>query len=1111
MLDYAFTKSISTQQQIDDIASSVQQMQQQMAIVPAQARQMAPADPRTVEKAWKTMSREQAARAPKSYFFDPLSLQYALGYKDRRFNLTYEMLKRVAQQLGVIAAIINTRIAQIASFSQPYRQTKSLGYIIKHKDPEHLTTASERNFIKQLESFIACCGQPGVENPYTRVKRDKFEQFIKKIVRDSLVYDQVAIEIIPRKNGIPFEFRSVDAATIRIASPERDAGTALQRTFHQRNVIQGMTGPIPYRYGNLYAGQQYGTRPDPIETVQYVQVINGQIENVYGEELAFGVRNPRSDIYIQGYGFGELEQLITIVTGLLYAEEYNRRFFCVSGDLALVTDQGLQRIEDCYTMHLSRLGEVQMAIGSKTQTIQSHGKIWTGTKWSPYRVYKTGSKPLARTELETGYSIETSPGHWFKAIPKKSSTGLPEWLKQEDLEPGDRVLVSSAVLEYDAADTSFSKDGGPFGRDFKIEDADEDLWEVLGWWLGDGSIGRGSIGRGTNDFLIWYYKRNAEEKIADQHKGILSGLGLEVTEGTVPLTGYAEGSGQSGPRLKVSQNTFVAYMEYLGLIKEGTTMKQIPGMLFKESVVNRCAFIRGYFGADGCTNKAGTLIFSMKAKHKKNWRKPFQQLLLTLGIRSRWQKSPGHLVITDTDKFNQLIGFIHDHKRDRSPVEQRLKGAGERIHPALCQRIAKHVMNSVYYERLSQPQRKMVQANAVGRERMSAQKFREILSIVGVHTYDDLLSYYQVKVKSVEQTDQRIPMYDIEVLDDDHQFVGDGVVVHNTQGASPKGLLNFKGDNWTPDQLEAFRRQWVAQVAGTENAWKTPITQSEGIEWVNLQMTNQDMQFNVWIEYLLKVSCAVFLIDPAEINFDLHGGVQQTPLFESSQEWKLKASRDRGLKPLLRFIAGLINEHIIDKIDDHFVFEFAGLDELTEQEKHEMIKEQINSYMTLNEARRSLDLPDIPGGIGEVPLNPTLIQLMQFLDQKEQAEIQRQQEQEQMEQQQQMAAQGMGEEPDSGEGQMKLQAAQQKMQQSAEKHPLEVALMQQKLGLQPQVPEGMEMAPAEGEAAMEPPQPEPPQPEPPQPTGPQYADLVGKAQAIDFDAWLDRMRKRNDG
>jgi uncharacterized membrane protein YgcG len=201
-----------------------------------------------------------------------------------------------------------------------------------------------------------------------------------------------------------------------------------------------------------------------------------------------------------------------------------------------------------------------------------------------------------------------------------------------------------------------------------------------------------------------------------------------------------------------------------------------------------------------------------------------------------------------------------------------------------------------------------------------------------------------------------------------------------SQGSAPKGILNMKGDNFTPEMLEGFKRQWLAQAAGVENAWRTPILQSEGIEWIDLAKTNAEMEFGKWIEYLIKISCGVYLIDPAEINFDLHGGQQQTPLFESSQEWKIKASRDRGLKPLLRFLAKLINRNIVDKIDDHFAFEFVGLDELSETEKHEMLVEQISSYMTLNEARRTMDLPDLPGG--DIPMNPVYIQGLQAQNQQ---------------------------------------------------------------------------------------------------------------------------------
>lgn len=501
------------------------------------------------------MKIEDAARGVKALQEDPLSVQYAMGYKDRQYSLTYDVLKRIPHQLSMVGAIVNTRVNQVASFAAPFRASKSLGFVIKHKDPSHLTSKSEQKFIKEMEQFIYNCGHSD-PNPHNNKKRDDFETFLKKIVRDSLVFDQVCFEIVPDRRGQPYEFVAVDAATIRIAESNSVYGP--NETYHQRTpaysgrLLRFMMDQArgPYRAMQLYNGN--GKKPAAPE---FVQIINGQIENVYTTgEMAFGVRNPRSDIYIQGYGYSELEQLITIITSHLYAEEYNRRFFM--------------------------------------------------------------------------------------------------------------------------------------------------------------------------------------------------------------------------------------------------------------------------------------------------------------------------------------------------------------------------------------------------------------------------------------------------------------------QGSAPKGILNFKGDTMTPDMLEGFRRQWRASLESVENSWRTPILQSEaGLEWIDLHPTNREMEYNAWIEYLIKITCAIFLMDPAELNFDLHGGVQQTPLFESSQEWKLKASRDRGLKPLLRFIAKMINENVVRKIDDHFVFDFIGLDELTEQEKHTLRTEQVSSYLTLNEVRRSDDLDDLE--YGDMPMNPTYLQAMQI-------KMQMQQQKQQMEQAQQ--AQQAGGAPGAGEG-----------------------------------------------------------------------------------------------
>lgn len=490
-----------------------------------------------VKSKYKPKDPPEGVRA---LMYDPLSLQNAMGFKDRRSSLTYDILKRIPQQLAVIAAVIQTRCHQVSSFSTPYRLTKSLGFEIKHRNPAHVSSKGDREKIQSLETFIYNCGALH-DNPHNKfaIKRDDFETFLKKIVRDSLQYDQACWEIVPNHRGEPFEFMAVDASTIRIASHAVDNN--FMDNWHDRDPVSDMT-MADYRPGNPLGSNPYRLAEMKAKNLRpaYVQVINGQVAEVFTkDELAFGIRNPRSDIQVQGYGYSELEQLISVITAHLHAEEYNRRFF--------------------------------------------------------------------------------------------------------------------------------------------------------------------------------------------------------------------------------------------------------------------------------------------------------------------------------------------------------------------------------------------------------------------------------------------------------------------TQGSSPKGILTLKGDSMGPEMLEDFRRMWRANVEGVENAWRTPIFQSEqGIDWTDLHRSNSDMEYSQWVEYLLKITCAVYMIDPAELNFDMHGGVSQTPLFESSQEWKLKASRDKGLKPMLRFIAKMINTSILSKIDDDFVFDFVGLDELTEQEKHELSVEQLSSYMTLNEIRRSKDLPDIE--YGDVPLNPTYSQIRAGLlaeeTQKQQMEMQ---------------------------------------------------------------------------------------------------------------------------
>jgi len=226
-----------------------------------------------------------------------------------------------------------------------------------------------------------------------------------------------------------------------------------------------------------------------------------------------------------------------------------------------------------------------------------------------------------------------------------------------------------------------------------------------------------------------------------------------------------------------------------------------------------------------------------------------------------------------------------------------------------------------------------------------------------------------------------------------------------SQGGTTKGILNLKGANLQKEQLDSFRRQWTAQVSGMTGAWKTPVVSVEGLEYLNVSQSNRDMEYEVWMNYLINISSAVFQIDPAEINFPNRGGSGGSGggIMEGGMESRLKNSKDKGLRPLLRFIEDTINNYIIYRFSKEYVFNFIGLDQETEHDRAELNEKLVRTRKTINEIRKENDDPPIDGG--DIILDPTYTN---YILQKEQAE--------QMEQQQQ---QGMGEEGD-GEGQQQV-------------------------------------------------------------------------------------------
>lgn len=176
-----------------------------------------------------------------------------------------------------------------------------------------------------------------------------------------------------------------------------------------------------------------------------------------------------------------------------------------------------------------------------------------------------------------------------------------------------------------------------------------------------------------------------------------------------------------------------------------------------------------------------------------------------------------------------------------------------------------------------------------------------------------------------------------------------------TQGLGTKGILHIKGENISRAQLEGFKRQWFNQLASSRNAFRPPVIgMADEVKWVELSQSNKDMEFDNWMHYLIRIAAAAFQIDPSEINFDI-SKVQASTLNESSNEQRLKQSRDKGLRPLLDYIENIVNRHILPKWDKvlakKYKFKFVGLDAETRQQEAERLDKETQVWKTVNEAR----------------------------------------------------------------------------------------------------------------------------------------------------------------
>jgi hypothetical protein len=201
-----------------------------------------------------------------------------------------------------------------------------------------------------------------------------------------------------------------------------------------------------------------------------------------------------------------------------------------------------------------------------------------------------------------------------------------------------------------------------------------------------------------------------------------------------------------------------------------------------------------------------------------------------------------------------------------------------------------------------------------------------------------------------------------------------------TNGSAPKGFFTMADGSHS--RIKDFKQQYSHQNKATRNSHKLLIFSGD-IKWNDMQKSNRDMEYENWKNYLVKLVCSNYRIDPAEVSFSF----KNSGVYGANDKEMRKHSQEKGLIPMLKTIEDYINKYIISELNSDFVFRFVGFDSdsKTDLEKAEL---ELKTTKTINELRKEKGLPELEGEEYNTVLAPVLVQIKQVEISQAQFDIQ---------------------------------------------------------------------------------------------------------------------------
>ena len=800
---------------------------------------------------------------------DPLAKSFIGVYRQKTGLVPDNVSKALARTDDLVGAILGVRSNQISAFGRELQDRFSTGFRIEPRDG--IMTGLNEQARKQMldriaaaEKLLSTCGN--VEG-FDADRQISLSRFMYEQGRNAVLFGRFATEIMwtrgPDGKRKFHAFRPVDAGTIFFAAPREDQQ---DKTIRER-ALQAL---------EQYYGQRLIKENVKDNKYAYYQVINNRpVQGFTHDELYLWSVYPCTDIELGGYPITPVDIAIQAITTHLNITTHNKLYFqngrAARGMIVVQSDdvddsylevirqhfqatatgvekswrvpvfgigtedkvswqpmemQGGRDMEFQYLsdqnarvimsawqispeelpgyQHLAR-GTNNMALCLSPRSMvltadglvklesvldgdeEVHTTIWDGKQWAGAKIFRTGVKSLVRTKIASGLELDTSPDHRFRVV---GEDGDPIWKTQREIQIGDFVFVNAKPVP--------GMGEIPKYRDRELT---PEIMETLGWLTGDGNFtvrfnkNTGNIKQGV---LTFFYHHDKERDLWQRHAEFLSAFGINVksVERTVDAEEKEKIKARYGfknvasTRLtnRVYDTEFVKWLLALGFTSS-TEGKTIPSFVHALPISHRQAFLRGFFSADGSVkNSRGPWI----AIHDNRLRSQTRDLLMSLGIRTTQSEGvkrtvidgthrnfievPSSLSIKDRSEFWKQIGFLQPHKQCVSPDEEFrcysapmavIKKYGQMAVDAGAGKLDANLYNVV-----------------TGQRGCTFSYLARALESVGLEIPSWFSDFYVEEVIDLIDTGLSEEMVDVTINNEDHAFVANGFIVHNSESSN---------------------------------------------------------------------------------------------------------------------------------------------------------------------------------------------------------------------------------------------------------------------------------------------------------------------------------------